>query len=238
MSSEARMSILEHLQELRRRLFIGAVAVLVGAVVGFIVRDWLLDLIVDPYERATGQTGLAFFEVGEAFSVSMKVALFGGVVLAAPVWLYEIWAFVTPALSKREKRWVIPIIFTLVVLFAAGVIFAYWTMERALDWLLGFGGDRLTPVIGVNRYLNFAFRYLLVFGVAFLFPVFVFTAAAVGAVGSKQLKKGRRWAVLIIVTVGAILTPTGDPLTLLLLSTPLYLLYEITIWLVRFALKK
>ena len=238
MSSDARMPVLEHLQELRRRLFIGAIAVLVGAVVGFIVRDWLLDLMVDPYERATGQSGLAFFEVGEAFSVSMKVALFGGVVLAAPVWLYEIWAFVTPALSKREKRWVIPIILTLVILFIAGVAFAYWTMERALDWLLGFGGDRLTPVIGVNRYLNFAFRYLLVFGVAFLFPVFVFTAAAVGAVGSKQLKKGRRWAVLIIVTVGAILTPTGDPLTLLLLSTPLYLLYEITIWLVRFALKK
>ncbi len=238
MSTDARMPILEHLKELRRRLFIGAVAVLVGAVIGFIVRDWLLDLIVDPYERATGQTGLAFFEVGEAFSVSMKVALFGGVVLAAPVWLYEIWAFITPALSKREKRWVIPIILTLVILFAAGVGSAYWTMERALSWLLGFGGDRLEPVIGVNRYLNFAFRYLLVFGVAFLFPVFVFTAAAVGAVGSKQLKKGRRWAVLIIVTVGAVLTPTGDPLTLLLLSTPLYLLYEITIWLVRFALKK
>lgn len=238
MSTGARMPILEHLKELRRRLFIGAIAVLIGAVIGFIVRDWLLDLMVDPYERATGQTGLAFFEVGEAFSVSMKVALFGGVVLAAPVWLYEIWAFITPALSKREKRWVIPIIITLVILFIAGVSFAYWTMERALDWLLGFGGDRLTPVIGVNRYLNFAFRYLLVFGVAFLFPVFVFTAAAVGAVGSKQLKKGRRWAVLIIVTVGAILTPTGDPLTLLLLSTPLYLLYETTIWLVRFALKK
>ena len=96
----------------------------------------------------------------------------------------------------------------------------------------------MEPVIGVNRYLNFAFRYLLVFGVAFLFPVFVFTAGAVGAVSSKQLKKGRRWAVLIIVTVGAILTPTGDPLTLILLSTPLYLLYETTIWPVRFALKK
>lgn len=238
MTSDARMPILEHLHELRRRLFIASLAVVVGAVIGFILRDRLLDLIVDPYERATGQSGLAFFEVGEAFSVSMKVALFGGVVLAAPVWLYEIWAFITPALSKREKRWVIPIILTLVILFVAGVSFAYWTMERALDWLLGFGGDRLTPVIGVSRYLNFAFRYLFVFGIAFLFPVFVFTAGAVGAVSSRQLKKGRRWAVLIIVTVGAILTPTGDPLTLMLLSTPLYLLYEATIWLVRFALKR
>ncbi len=232
------MPVLEHLRELRRRLLIAAVAVMVGAIIGFIFRDRLLDLIVDPYERATGQIGLAFFEVGEAFSVSMKVALFGGIVLAAPVWLYQIWAFVTPALSNREKRWVIPIIFTLVILFIAGVSFAYWTMERALKWLLGFGGDRLTPVIGVSRFLNFAFRYLLVFGVAFLFPVFVFTAGAVGAVSSNQLKKGRRWAILVIVVVGAILTPTGDPLTLILLSTPLYFLYEVTIWLVRFVLKR
>jgi len=238
MTPAGQMPVLEHLRELRRRLLIAVIAVMVGAIVGFIFRDRLLDLIVDPYERATGQSGLAFFEVGEAFSVSMKVALFGGVVLAAPVWLYQIWGFVTPALSKREKKWVIPIILTLVILFVAGVVFAYWTMERALEWLLGFGGEDLVPVIGVNRFLNFAFRYLLVFGISFLFPVFVFAAGAVGAVSSAQLKKGRRWAVLIIVVVGAILTPTGDPLTLLLLSTPLYLLYEITIWLVRFVLKK
>lgn len=238
MTIQGQMPILEHLRELRRRLLIAVIAVVIGAIIGFIFRDRLLDIIVDPYERATGQSGLAFFEVGEAFSVSMKVALFGGIVLAAPVWLWQVWAFITPALSKREKRWVIPIIFTLVVLFIAGVTFAYWTMERALRWLLGFGGPGLVPVIGVNRFLNFAFRYLLVFGVAFLFPVFVFTAGAVGAVTSDQLKKGRRWAVLIIVVVGAVLTPTGDPLTLMLLSAPLYLLYEITIWLVRFVLKK
>ena len=110
----------------------------------------------------------------------------------------------TPALSKREKRWVIPIILTLVILFVAGVGFAYWTHGTGPRLAARFRGDRLTPVIGVNRYLNFAFRYLLVFGVAFLFPVFVFAAGAVGAVSSRQLRKGRRWAVLIIVTIGAI----------------------------------
>ena len=111
-------------------------------------------------------------------------------------------------------------------------------MERAYDWLIGFGGDRLEPVIGVNQYLSFTFRYLLVFGIAFLFPVFVFAAGASGVVSSRQLKAGRRWAVLIIVVVGAVLTPTGDPGTLMLLSIPLYFLYEVTIWLVRFLLKK
>ena len=238
MSPEVRMPLLGHLRELRRRMLIAAVAVVLGAIVAFIFRGWILDLLVRPYERATGNDTLAFFEVGEAFSVSMKVALFGGVVLTAPIWLYQLWAFIVPALSKREKRWAIPIVISLAILFLGGVFFAYWTMERAYDWLIGFGGDRLEPVIGVNQYLTFTFRYLLVFGIAFLFPVFVFAAGAAGVVSSRQLKSGRRWAVLIIVVVAAVLTPTGDPATLMLLSVPLYLLYEITIWLVRFLLKK
>ncbi len=232
------MPMLGHLRELRRRLLIAVVAVVLGAIVAFVFRSWILDLLIRPYERATGEDTLAFFEVGEAFSVSMKVALFGGLVLTAPIWLYQLWAFVVPALSKREKRWAIPIVISLAVLFVGGVAFAYWTMERAYDWLIGFGGDRLTPVIGVNQYLTFTFRYLLVFGIAFLFPVFVFAAGASGVVTSRQLKTGRRWAVLIIVVVAAVLTPTGDPGTLMLLSVPLYLLYEVTIWLVRFLLKK
>ena len=232
------MPILGHLRELRRRLLIAVGAVVIGAVLAFIFRGWILDVLVRPYERATGEDTLAFFEVGEAFSVSMKVALFGGVVLTAPIWLYQLWAFVVPALSKREKRWAIPIVVSLAILFVGGVLFAYWTMERAYDWLIGFGGDRLTPVIGINQYLTFTIRYLLVFGIAFLFPVFVFAAGAAGVIGSQQLKGGRRWAVLIIVVVAAVLTPTGDPGTLMLLSVPLYLLYEVTIWLVRFLLKK
>lgn len=230
--------MLGHLRELRRRMFVAAVAVVLGAIVAFIFRTRILDLLVKPYERATGEDTLAFFEVGEAFSVSMKVALFGGLVLTAPIWLYQAWAFVVPALSKREKRWAVPIVISLAILFVGGVAFAYWTMERAYDWLIGFGGERLTPVIGVNQYLTFTFRYLLVFGIAFLFPVFVFAAGAAGVVSSRQLKTGRRWAVLIIVVVAAVLTPTGDPGTLMLLSVPLYLLYEVTIWLVRFLLKK
>ena len=233
-----RLPLLGHLRELRRRLLIAATAVVVGAIVAFIFRGSIFDLLIRPYERATGQPTLFFFEVGEAFSVSMKVALFGGVVLTSPIWLFQLWAFVVPALSKREKRWAIPVVISLAILFIGGVLFAYWTMERAYEWLIGFGGDRLTPVIGVTQYLSFTFRYLLVFGIAFLFPVFVFAAGASGVVSSRQLKAGRRWAVLIIVVAGAVLTPTGDPGTLMLLSIPLYFLYEVTIWLVRFLLKK
>ena len=134
MTADARMPILGHLRELRRRLLVASIAVVLGTIIAFVFRDWLLDLIVDPFERATdNDSKLSFFEIGEAFSVAMKVSLFGGIVLASPVWLYQVWAFVTPALSKREKRWVIPIIMSLVLLFVGGVVFAYWTLERAVD---------------------------------------------------------------------------------------------------------
>ena len=238
MTDPARMPLLAHLEELRNRLIIGSVAIAVGSIVAYVFNGRIFDLVVGPYEAVTGNVGLSVFEVGEAFSVTMKLSLFGGIVLASPILIYQVWAFVAPALTKREKRWVVPLSLALAVLFAGGIVFAYWSMERALSWLLGFGGDRLTPVIGVSRYLDFALRFLLVFGLAFEFPVFLFAAAAAGMVGSRRLMRGRRWAVLIIVILGAALTPSGDPLTLLLLSIPLYVLYEATIWLVRFVLKK
>ena len=232
------MPILDHLSELRVRVFKVAIAVLVGAVVAFIARDWLFDILVRPFERATGDESLAYFEVTEAFSVTMKISLFGGLVLSSPVWSYQAWSFVSPGLHRREKLWAVPVILTLVLLFLAGVGVAYWSLERALNWLFDFGGDRLVQVIGVSRYIDFTLRYVLAFGLAFEFPVFLFAAAAVGAVDSDKLKRGRRWAVLIIVVVAAVITPGGDPLTLLLLSVPLYILYEITLLLIRVVLRK
>jgi sec-independent protein translocase protein TatC len=152
--------------------------------------------------------------------------------------IYQLWAFIAPALSRREKKWVIPIIGMLTLLFLGGLAFGYWSLERGLGFLLDFGGEDLEATIGGNYYLSFALRFLLVFGLAFEFPVFLFSAAAAGLVGWKRLAQGRRWAVLIIVVIGAVVTPSGDPLTLLLLSVPLYLLYEITIWVIRFVLRR
>ena len=125
---------------------------------------------------------------------------------------------------------------TLAVIFSGW--FGYWSLQRGLGFLIDFGGDSLDPVIGGNFYLTFAMRFLLVFGIAFEFPVFLYAAAAVGIVGWRQLAAGRRWAVLLIVTLGAVVTPSGDPYTLLLLSIPLYIFYEATIWIVRFTLRR
>jgi sec-independent protein translocase protein TatC len=227
-----------HLEELRARIVKAGIAVVVGAIAAFIFRDWIFDIIVAPYESVTQERSLVFFRPTEAFSLFMRLSLFGGFVLASPVVIYQIWAFVAPALTGREKRRVLPVVAALVVLFLAGIAFGYWSLERGLGFLLDFGEDRLEPVIGGSYYLTFALRFLLVFGVAFEFPVFLFAAAAVGVVGWRTLASGRRWAVLLIVTVGAVVTPSGDPLTLLLLSAPLYLLYEIDIWLIRFIVKR
>lgn len=233
-----RSPVVAHLDELRSRLLKASVAILVGAIVGFIFRNHIFDLLVGPFERVAEDRNLVFFRPTEAFSVFMRVSLFGGFVLASPFVIWQVWAFIAPALSKREKRAVIPAVAVLALLFIGGVAFGYWSLERGLGFLLDFGEGRLDAEIGASFYLSFAMRFLLVFGIAFEFPVFLFLTAAVGVVGWRQLASGRRWAVLTIVTVGAVVTPSGDPLTLILLSVPLYLLYELTILAVRLVLKR
>jgi sec-independent protein translocase protein TatC len=212
--------------------------VLTGAIVAFVFRERIFDLIVAPYDEIAGESDLVFFRPTEAFSLFMRLSLFGGFVLASPVVIWQTWAFVAPALTKREKRVVVPIVLVLVLLFLAGITIGYWSLQRGLEFLIGFGGDKLEPVIGGNDYLSFAMRFLLVFGISFEFPVFLYAAAAMGVVTWRRLASGRRWAVLLIVSVGAVLTPSGDPLTLLLLSVPLYALYEATIWIVRFTIRR
>lgn len=238
MTDERRQPILEHLEELRWRLVKSAAALTIGAVIAFFLRDWLFELLESPYRLAIDNSdALAQFQVTEGFSVAMRLALFGGTLLASPVLLYQIWAFVNPALTTRERKWTVPIVSALAVLFAGGVVFGYLILPRGLEFLLGIQSG-LEPIIGVGSYISLTLRFLLVFGLACEFPVFLFAASAAGLVSSRQLAQGRRWAVLIIVVVGAVVTPTGDPLTLLALSVPLYLLYEATIWLVKLTLRK
>jgi sec-independent protein translocase protein TatC len=238
MSKRAEQPITAHLIELRTRIIKVAAALVVGAIVAFIYREWIFEILVDPYQRVVPDQDLVYFRPTEAFSLFMRLSLFGGFILASPVVIYQLWAFIAPALTKREKRAAIPVVLILVTLFLIGIGFGYWSLQRGLGFLLDFGGDLLEPTIGGNYYLTFALRFILVFGFAFEFPVFLYGLAVIGVVGWKQLAQGRRWAVLAIVTIGAVVTPSGDPLTLLLLSIPLYVLYEVTIWLIRFTLRR
>ena len=230
--------MMSHLHEFRSRLIKVAIAVALATAIAFAFNEQILDLLAKPYQIAVPDGELAFFRPTEAFSTVMRLSLFGGVILASPVILYQLWRFVAPALNPKEKRWAYPITAVFAFLFLVGVLVGYVALERGLGFLLEFGGDALTPIIGADFYLKFATRFIFAFGLAFEFPVFLFAAAAVGAVSSKMLRSNRRWAVLIILIAAAIITPSGDPMTLMLLSVPLYGLYELTILAIRFVLRK
>ena len=232
------MPMMEHLQEFRSRLVKSAIAVAVGTIVAFFFNEQNLDLLAKPYQVAVPDGQLAFFRPTEAFSTVMRLAFFGGLILASPVVLYQSWRFVAPALSPKEKRWSYPITAVFVILFLSGVVLGYLSLERGLGFLLEFGGDALTPIIGADFYLKFAMRFILAFGLAFEFPVFLFGVAAVGGVTSKTLRSNRRWALLVILIAAAFITPSGDPMTLMLLSVPLYVLYELTILAIRIILRR
>lgn len=236
--TDAPVSFLDHLDEMRGRVIKSLVAIGIGTLFAFFINDQILNILVFPYEVALPGTDLAYFRPTEAFSLVMRISLFAGVILASPVILYQSWRFLAPALTSREKKWAFPMTAIFVALFLGGVVVGYYALSRGLGFLLSFGGDSLEPVIGAEFYLGFAMRFILAFGIAFEFPVFIFGAAAFGAVTSRQLRHTRRWAVLIIVIFAAVITPSGDPLTLLLLAVPMYVLYEIAILAIRFILKK
>lgn len=236
MTDEAR-PILAHLDELRWRVLKAGAAVLGGGLIAFFVADWLRQVLEAPFHSAVPDSNFQVMNATEQWGVLMRIAFFGGLVLASPVVLYQIWAFINPALTTRERRWAIPLVGTMVLLFLAGVLFGYWTLPRGLEFLLNIFPD-VRSDLRLGDYYSFVLRFLLAFGVSFLYPVFLFAAAAAGVVRSQQLAQGRRWAVLIVTVAAALITPTGDAFTLAMLAVPLYLMYEITYWLIRLVLRK
>ncbi|MXZ06246.1 MAG: twin-arginine translocase subunit TatC [Acidimicrobiia bacterium] len=228
--------LMGHLDELRSRLIKTFIAIGVGTVIAFFFRNQMLALLQDSYSNTAGRS-LVVTGPTDQFSIAMRMSIFGGSVLASPVIAYQAWSFINPGLTKRERKWAIPVVAALVTLFSVGVAFAYWSLPRAVDFLVSIFSE-LENLWTVELYTRFVIRFLLLFGISFQFPVFIFGAAAAGVVTSARLAAGRRWAVVIIVVVGAVVSPTGDPVTLILLSTPLYLLYEGTIWLIRLTLRK
>lgn len=237
MSEDKPQPILAHLDELRKRIIRVGIALAIASIVGLVFADPLTNILEDPYRRAAPGNSFQALEAGEEFGVLMRVAFFGGVILASPVILYQIWAFISPALNKNERKWVVPLVTSFVLLFVGGVWFGYWLLPRALEVLLGIFPD-VENNLRIGPYYSFVLRLLLAFGVVFQFPVFLYATAAVGAVNSRQLASGRRWAVLVITIAAAAITPTGDPITLAAMAVPLYLLYEATIWVIKLTLRR
>jgi len=223
------MSLSEHLYELRNRLAKAFLAIGLGmALVGLVFYQPVFDFLREPYCR-TSDAGdactLYVRDIFTQFAVRLKVAGIGGTVLAAPVWLYQLGAFITPALHRKEKRYAAGFLAGSLVLFAIGVAFAYLTLDKGLEFLLHVGGDGLVALPDIQSYLSFVTLTLLAFGAAFLFPVVLVFLNIVGALSAKKMGGMWRGMLVGIAFMSAVLTPSTDPITFLAMALPVTLLY-------------
>jgi len=225
------MTMVEHLEELRRRLMVVIAAIAIGAVLGFIVSETVLDILRQPLPE--GFDTLFFTSPAGAFVARLKIAGFVGVGLAMPVIMYELYKFVTPGLMPGERRMLWPFLLVGVLLFALGVVIGYLILPLALTFLFGFAGEGIEPFPILEEYVGFVTTLLIVFGLMLQFPVVIFVLARLGIVTPQWLASRRRWAILIIAVVSAVATPGGDPFSMVVLSLLMYGLFEATLVVVR-----
>jgi sec-independent protein translocase protein TatC len=226
-----RMTLIEHLAELRSRLVKSVIALTVGSIIGFALSNRILDVLVDPYCKA--QRGrscqLVVIDPLEGFATRIKLALFVGVVLASPVILWQVWRFVTPGLHKNEKRYAIPFIASSIALFVAGGFVAVLTFPKALDFLIAVGGPELVPLFSPSKYLRLYMLVVAAFGLSFEFPILLIFLQLARILRSAQLRTWRRGSIIAIFVFAAVITPSQDPITLFAMALPMYAFYEISI---------
>jgi sec-independent protein translocase protein TatC len=233
----ARMSLIEHLRELRRRLIITAVAVAVGAIAAFFVYDQVLHFLREPYCNALRhrhlQNGfgcnLIITDPLEGFTTRLKVAGYLGLFLASPVVLWQLWRFITPGLHRREKKYAIPFILSSMVLFSLGALVAILTFPQALNFLIGVSGKGISTFFTPSKYINLYVLVIAAFGIAFEFPIVLVFLELAGVVPSRKLSKWRRPAIVIIFVVAAVITPSQDPYSLFAMAVPMCIFYELSI---------
>ena len=234
---EGRMTLAAHLRELRSRLVKSILAIAAGGVFGLVFYQQIIDAFIGPFKDVAESEDLTaeinFGGIADPFVIPLKIALLVGVILASPVWIYQIWAFVTPGLYRNERKWTALVIFTSVPLFLAGIALCFWLLPRGLAVILGFTPDDVANIVLFSDYLSFVMRLVLVFGIAFLLPVFVVLLNAVGVLSRETLSSTRRWTVLGIFVFAAIATPTGDPITMLMLAGPMWILFEAAVLVCR-----
>jgi sec-independent protein translocase protein TatC len=228
---DARMPMLEHLTELRNRIIISVAAVAVGAVVAFIFSNDIIDFLLRFYRNSIDNPDIKFVFTGpaDAFINRIKIATYGGIVLALPVWLWQLWRFITPALDPREKRYAIPFVASAIVLFALGAVVAFLTLEPALHFLLTIGGDSQQPLLTADKYLTLVALMVVAFGLSFEFPIVLVFLLIARIITTRQLRHVRRWAAVGIVAFAAVITPSQDPYSLFFMAVPMYLFYEASI---------
>lgn len=243
-SADGTMPLMGHLVELRSRLIKCTLAVVAGAVACWVLYPQILDLMVQPYcdivpEQAVAEEAarqnlfggceLLVLDPLEPFSVRLTVAGYGGLTLAIPVILWQVWRFVQPGLYPRERRHAAAFTVIGALLFALGAGLAYWSIPRALKFLATIGGEDLVTGFSPAKYLSFVIKMMAAFGIGFEFPILLVFLQFAGIIHYRQLIRWRRFAIVGIVALVAVITPSGDPFTLMVLSVPMYLFYEAAI---------
>ena len=233
------MTLVEHLTELRRRLVKAVIALAIGGVIGFIIYEPVLQILQAPYcEINPDNCDFIVTDPLQSLSVRLKVSAYVGLILALPVVMWQLWRFITPGLYPKEKRYAIPFVASSVVLFLLGAGLALWTFPNALSFLNEIGGEELDAMYTPDKYLSLVTFMMLAFGVGFEFPIVLVFLQMAGALTWQRLVTWRRWAVVGIFIAVSIITPSGDPFTLLALSVPMILFYEVSILIGRFWLKR
>lgn len=233
------MTLIEHLRELRTRLVRASIALALGTAVGYAVFPALLDLLIAPYcdvvEAGRANCNLIALKPLEPFSVRIRASLMVGLFVGGPVIFYQLWRFVTPGLTQRERRYTLPFVVLSQVMLGVGIAFAYLIIPQALRVLLALGGPRIEAFLSASEYLSFFLRMCLAFGIVFELPLVLVSLVMVGVLTAANLRAARPYAVVAMVTLAALITPTADAVTLLLVAGPMIVFYELAIvaaWLI------
>jgi sec-independent protein translocase protein TatC len=243
LTAEDRLSLLEHLDELRKRLFVCIITVVIGVVVAALFNDFMFEALLRPLRTVPNlpetATNITTFSPAEPFMVSLKVWLVGGLILASPILIYQLWAFLAPAFTATEKKYFYPVVLATTVLFFCGLALAYFVvLPKGLQFLLTFSAGFFNVQLRAQEYFIFMALFVLAFGVVFELPVVLTLLAKVGVIDDKFLRRHRRWAVLVMAFAAAVITPSQDAFSMLAMFVPLYVLYEVSIVVARFVQPK
>lgn len=236
-SADGTMSLRDHIAELRSRLFKALFFIALGAIVGWILYPQIMDVLIRPYCELPAdrrlQTGngcqLIFTAPLDGFVLRLKVGAICGIILAAPFWVYQLWAFITPGLHRKEKRWTVLFVALSSLLFAGGAAISYFTIEKALDLLVSFAGDSTAAALDAPKYISFVTSMLLVFGAAFELPLLITALNRIGVLSAARLLRWQRLSIFLIFVFAAVATPSQDPISMLMLAIPMTILFEIAV---------
>ena len=232
MQEASSMSVVDHLSELRTRLVIAIVAIIIGTLGAYYYVEDILQILVAPAGK------LYYTKPTEAFFTYMKISLVAGCIVSSPVWFYQIWAFIVPALSKGEKRVTFMVVPTAVVLFVVGVLFSYYlVLPMAIQFFIGFGTDELQPLFSIGQYIDFVIAFILPFGITFELPLILIALGILGILSSDRIREYRKMFILLAFIIGAAISPTPDMLSQTMIAGPMILLYEISYGVLRYIVK-